>query len=224
MSASTPRAKSTMLVWARRCAGSIWSGNPSHIGELAGCPGWSAASPTRIEPGHLPTRTLVYRFREYDLHAYAVQFSHAWLGEHLDSNTVQKLATRAFQTVQQHAFGKRGRPRFRGKNRLHSVEGKSNASGILWRDNRVVWKGLELHPILDDDPVIQHGLAARVKYVRLVRREMAGRNRFYAQLICEGEPYRKPQTPHRRRRCGPGHRSEHDRCDRRRPSPPAAFL
>ena len=136
----------------------------------------------------------VYRFREYDLHAYAVQFSHAWLGEHLDSNTVQKLATRAFQTVQQHAFGKRGRPRFRGKNRLHSVEGKSNASGILWRDNRVVWKGLELHPILDDDPVIQHGLAARVRYVRLVRREIAGRNRFYAQLICEGEPYRKPQN------------------------------
>ena len=73
----------------------------------------------------------VYRFREYDLHAYAVQFSHAWLGEHLDSNTVQKLATRAFQTVQQYAFGKLGRPRFRGKNRLHAVEGKSNASGIL---------------------------------------------------------------------------------------------
>lgn len=30
-----------------------------------------------------------------------------------------------------------------------------------------------------------------VKYVRLVRRKLARRDRFYAQLVCEGEPYRK---------------------------------
>lgn len=136
----------------------------------------------------------IYRFREYDLHGYAVQFSHAWLGEHLDSNTVQKMTTRAFKAVQQYAIGARGRPRFRGKNRLHSVEGKSNASGILWRDNRVVWKGLELRPILSDDPVIQHGLVAKIKYVRIVRREIAGHNRFSAQLVCEGESYHKPKN------------------------------
>src|SRR5262245_47049460 len=41
-------------------------------------------------------------FREYDLHAYAKRFGHAWLGEHLDSLTIQKLATRAFQAVQQY--------------------------------------------------------------------------------------------------------------------------
>ena len=31
-------------------------------------------------------------FREYDLHAYAKQFNHCWIGEHLDSSTIQKLA------------------------------------------------------------------------------------------------------------------------------------
>lgn len=134
----------------------------------------------------------VYGLREYDLHSYAKKFSHSWLGEHLDSNTVQKLATRAFKTVQQYAFGKRGRPRFRGKNRLRSVEGKSNASGILWRDNTLRWKGLELEAIINEsDPVIMHGLEARTKYVRIVRREFSGRNRFFAQLVCEGEPYQK---------------------------------
>ena len=135
-----------------------------------------------------------YHFREYDLHAYAVQFSHSWLGEHLDSNTVQKMATRAFKTAQQYALGKFGRPRFRGKNRLHSVEGKSNVSGILWRDDKVVWKGLELCAVINDDPVVQHGLAARVKYVRIVRREFSGRNRFFGQLVSEGEPYQKPKN------------------------------
>ena len=134
-------------------------------------------------------------FREYDLHTYAKQFNHCWLGEHLDINTIQKLATRAFKAVQQYGFGKRGRPRFKGRNQMDSVEGKSNASGIRWREERVEWLGLELEAIVErDDPVIAHGLAARVKYARIVRRKIKGRNRFYVQLVCEGKPYQKPKN------------------------------
>jgi len=134
-------------------------------------------------------------FREYDLHAYAKQFNHCWLSQHLDINTIQKLATRAFKAVQQHGFGKRGRPRFKGKNQMDSVEGKSNASGIRWREPCVEWLGLKLETIVaQDDPVIAHGLAASVKYARIVRRKLKGRNRFYVQLVCEGKPYQKPKN------------------------------
>jgi putative transposase len=134
-------------------------------------------------------------FREYDLHTYAAQFNRGWIGQHLDINTIQKLATRAFKAVQQHAFGKRGRPRFKGRNQMDTVEGKSNASGIRWRDGRVEWLGLKLEAVIDpDDPVIAHGLNSRVKYVRLVRRKLNGRNRFYVQLVCAGRPYQKPKN------------------------------
>lgn len=136
-----------------------------------------------------------FGFREYDLHAYATQFNHCWIGEHLDIHVIQKLATRAFQATQQYAFGKRGRPRFKGKNQMDSVEGKSNASGIRWRDGRVQWLGLNLEAIINaDDPVIAHGLNSRIKFVRLVRRKLNGRNRFYVQLVCEGKPYQKPKN------------------------------
>jgi putative transposase len=131
-------------------------------------------------------------FREYDLHAYAKQFGGSWLGEHLDSLTIQKTATRAFLAVQQFAFGKRGKPRFKGRNWYDSLEGKTNASGILWRENKVRWFGLELPAVIDpQDEVIAHGLASRVKFVRIVRRKLNGRNRFYTQLICEGQPCQK---------------------------------
>ena len=134
-------------------------------------------------------------FHEYDLHAYAAQFNHCWIGEHLDINTIQKLATRAFKAVQQHAFGKRGRPRFKGKNQMDTVEGKSNSSGIRWREDRVEWLSLELEAIIEhDDAVIVHGLNSRVKYARIVRRKLKGRNRFYIQLVCEGKPYQKPKN------------------------------
>ena len=131
---------------------------------------------------------------EYALHSYVVQFSHAWLGEHLDANTLQKLATRAYKAVRAYQIGQRGRPRFKGRGQFDSVEGKSNSSGILWRESAVRWLGLEIPALIDRaDAVIAHGLACRIKYVRLVRRKIARRDRFYAQLVCEGEPYRKPR-------------------------------
>ena len=136
-----------------------------------------------------------YGFSEVDLHCYAKQFSHSWLGDHLDSHVVQKIATRAFKAVEQHAYGRRGKPRFKGKNQFDSVEGKSNKTGIRWREDHIAWLGLNLRAIIDhDDPVINHGLQSRVKYVRIMRRKLKGRNRFYAQLICEGLPYQKPKN------------------------------
>src|SRR5215467_4211410 len=54
--------------------------------------------------------------------------------------------------------------------------------------------GLLLPALLDPkDPVQAHGLACPVKYVRLVRRKLGERNRFSAQLVCQGTPYQKPQ-------------------------------
>ena len=135
----------------------------------------------------------LFGFREYDLHAYARQFSHSWLGEHLDALTVQKVATRAFLAARRYLFGMAGKPRFKGKGQFDSVEGKTNSSGILWRKNTVRWLGLELSPILPaGDKVMEHGLSKPVKFVRLVRRKLNGKDRFHAQLICEGMPYRKP--------------------------------
>lgn len=86
-------------------------------------------------------RALDERFglREYDLHAWAGQFGSSWLGQHLDVNTIQAIATRAFRAVREYQFGKRGRPRFKGKGQLLSVEGKSNKQGIRWREGRVLW-------------------------------------------------------------------------------------
>jgi transposase len=136
-----------------------------------------------------------FAFDEFPLHDYAAQFNHCWLGDHLDINTIQKIASRAFDAVNQHCLGKRGRPRFKGPNQFDSVEGKDNASGIRWRDDRVEWLGLELKALIPaDDLVIAHGLACRVKFVRIVRRKLNGCNRFYVQLINEGRPYQKEEN------------------------------
>ena len=78
------------------------------------------------------------------------------------------------------------------------MEGKSNETGLVWRSDRVVWRGLILQARLSKDldhrdPVLAHGLAARVKYVRLVRRRMGEKTRFWVHLIVEGTAYQKPE-------------------------------
>ncbi len=135
-----------------------------------------------------------HAFSNYALHAYVQALGQSWLGEHLDSLTLQKLASRAYGAANRLLVGKAHRVRFKGKHQLDTVEGKTNSSGIRWCQDHVEWKGLMLPARIDPrDPVLAHGLACPVKYVRLVRRKLGLRNRFYAQLVCEGTPYRKPQ-------------------------------
>src|SRR5215468_4680596 len=131
---------------------------------------------------------------EYALHAYAQQFGQSWLGAHLDGLTIQTLASRASRAANRLLLGQARRVRFKGRNQLDTVEGKTNTSGLRWCGDRLEWKGLVLAALLDPQDLVQaHGLACPVKYVRLVRRKLGERNRFSAQLVCQGVPCRKPQ-------------------------------
>lgn len=111
--------------------------------------------------------------------------------DRLDTHAAQKLGTRAYKSIERHMYRQSGRPRFKPYQRFNSVEGKSNAAGIMWRDGRVKWKGLDLQVIFDQkDPhgVEAHALLSRIKFVRLVKRHVKGKDRWYVQLALEGAP------------------------------------
>ena len=136
-----------------------------------------------------------YEFSDYAIQSYGTKIRHSWIADHIDAHTGQKIATRAFNAVEKVLFGKAKKVRFKGLFQFDSVEGKSNAAGLRWKGDRVEWSGLKLQAnITSNDPVILHGLNSKVKYVRLVRRKINGRNRFYAQLVCQGKPFIKPKN------------------------------
>src|SRR5579862_7661433 len=117
-----------------------------------------------------PERTRLFRvaraqhgFSDYALQAYAQQFGHSWLGEHLDSHVIQKLATRAYGAANRLLVGRAKRVRFKGRHQLDSVEGKTNATGIRWCTDHLEWLGLGLPARLDpQDLVVVHGLSCPV--------------------------------------------------------------
>jgi hypothetical protein len=138
-----------------------------------------------------------YRFTDYDLQAYANRAAKdsKWIADKVDSNTQQKLATRASKAVERVLFGKAKDVRFKVESRFRSVEGKTNKQGIRWKNDRVIWAGLELLAIVDsENAVIQHGLSYSVKYCRLIRRELNGKRRWFVQLVLEGTPYQNSQN------------------------------
>lgn len=138
-----------------------------------------------------------YRYSEYDLHSYVqlVATLSNWMAEKLDVNTQQTIATRAFKASERVLFGKAKQVRYKVPARFRSMEGKTNKQGIRWKNNQFVWGNLTIPADIDwTDPVIVHGFSYPIKYVRLIQRELNGKRRWYAQLVCEGLPYLKPKN------------------------------
>ena len=72
-----------------------------------------------------------FGFSEYALHAFATQANTSWIADHVDANTAQTLASRAYHAANRVCVGKARRVRFRSKGRgLSSLEGKTNTQGI----------------------------------------------------------------------------------------------
>jgi len=157
-----------------------------------------------------------YGFSEYAFHELARVLRAPWLAEHLDAVLAQTLASRAYRALNRVCVGKARRVRFKSRGRgLGSLENKRNDTGLrfmlepsepggqagphgflLWRDDR-------LAALIEwDDPVIKHALGQPIKYTRLVRRQASSPRaqgadrqgeRYFAQLVLKGVPYRKPR-------------------------------
>ncbi len=132
----------------------------------------------------------LYHFSEYELHAFVKNLVKAcWIKDHSDSTVAQKMATRAFQAADEYRLGKRGKPRFKAISQFSSVEGKSNLSGIRFKNGNIHWMGSIFKLVYDSsDEAQNHALHHKTKYVRLVRRTIRGKVRYFAQLVLEGKP------------------------------------
>jgi len=161
----------------------------------------------------------IVRFSEYSLHKYLTHtYAKSWQNgnnftAYLDRPVADKIATRAYNAIEQYSYGKKGRPRFKTKNRFSSIEGKTNGSGLRFINDKngkslISWSTkndtsdrgkniIELKPIYDLKDkygVETHALSCRTKYVRLVMRMIKGYPVWYAQLIKEGRPLIKSKN------------------------------
>lgn len=134
-----------------------------------------------------------YGYSEYDLHSWVNQVKYHFEG-HLGINEVQKLATRAFKAVEKFHYGKAKKVYFKSFKDDMSVENKSNKTGLRIKDLKIIWGNLSIpFKVKKNDKYAQLALLDKTKYVRVLKREIRGKERFFVQLIQEGLPPKKHQ-------------------------------
>ena len=133
----------------------------------------------------------LYRFSEYEVHKYVTKIRNSQFSHLIDSNTAQKIASRAFKSVEEFHYKKRGKPRFKSFGQLKSVEGKSNKTGIRFIDGKLIWNKLTLDLYFDKKDthgIEAHALNSPVKYCRIVAKKIRKKPRYFLQLILKGSP------------------------------------
>ena len=139
-----------------------------------------------------------YEFSDYDLQKFAIKTKNkCCIGIHLDTHVCQKIATRAYLSVDKYLKKIRGKPRFKRKGWISSLEGKDNKAGIRFKDGKIYWRGLKLPIIFDKkDPyfIEAHAINSKVKFCRIIRKNIKGKHRYFVQLILEGNPLVKEKN------------------------------
>ena len=132
---------------------------------------------------------LQYRLTEYQMHEEAAKVNNHF-GRVLSINEAQKAATRAFEAFEKFRKGEAKRLRFKARGEPVTIENKSNEFGLREKNGQLAWKKNFLAPLVvkDDDRYAQLAMQDRTKYVRIFRRTIRGKDRFWVQLIKEGTP------------------------------------
>ena len=130
----------------------------------------------------------MYGLTEYSLHEY-VKFMQYHFRKNVDSFTAQKIATRCFKAFQKLMFRQANKVNFKKYGEMNSIEGKSNKTGIKFKENTLTWNGLEIPAIVGrNDTYAQMALMNKIKYCRIVRKFIRGKYKYYVQLILDGFP------------------------------------
>ena len=140
-----------------------------------------------------------HNFNKYYFQKIATKTKNkTYMKDHLDGDTVQVISDRAYKSVEDWLYGKRGKPRFKTWDRgLSSISSKKNAC-LSFKNGKVKWKGLTIDVIYDKKDIHgieAHALAQDIKYCRVLSRRIKGKNVFYLQLCLKGTPKQKHKFP-----------------------------
>lgn len=144
---------------------------------------------TKEEKQQLTDLRLKYGLSEYQFHKYVVTQKKMY-EKHISIHVAQKIASKVWKSVDKYLFSNGKEIHFKKKEDVNSFEGKSNATGIRFKDGYVYTNGLKLKTkYRKNDKYIKYALDShRIKYCRIKRIWHKHQYRYYVDLIMEGIP------------------------------------
>lgn len=130
-----------------------------------------------------------YKLSEYSLDADVKSMQHHFK-ENIDAFTAQKIVTRVWIAFEKVIFSDGEKVHFKKYGQINSAEGKSNDTGIKFKNNQLLWNGLKIPVIIKTD-YDKEALRNKICYCRIIRKFIKGKYKYYIQLILQGTPPRK---------------------------------
>ena len=133
---------------------------------------------------------LSYGYSEYSMHEY-VKKPYEYFNKKLGSHECQKIATRAFKTIEKLRYHQADKVNFKSKFDSFSLEGKSSTSKLHYcNDDLSISYGKYKYKlkIKRNDIYAQLALLDKVKYVRIYSKTIRDKRRWFVQLVLKGTP------------------------------------
>lgn len=134
---------------------------------------------------------LSLNYSEYDMHKYVKDIRKLY-SKHIGSLEAQKLATRSFQAVEKLHYHIADKVNFKNRYSDMSVENKSNNTGLRLKDNIVLWNDLKLKIKENRNDIYNiQSRNDKTKYIRILKKKIRRKTRYFIQVIKEGIPPKK---------------------------------
>lgn len=138
-----------------------------------------------------------FLFTKGDLQKEATRFKNIQFKKYIDADIPQKTSDKLFSVLEQYSFGKKGRPKFKKYNDFTSVEGKSNKSGLMFKEDKFIYKKRKIgifYDLKDKYGIESHALSSKVKYCSIMKKEENKKINYYLYLHLEGVPLLKEKN------------------------------
>jgi hypothetical protein len=135
-----------------------------------------------------------YGLSEYSFHEDVKQMQKHFK-DNIDSFTAQKIATGLWQSYDKLFYGNGKKVYYKKFGELNSLEGKSNKTGIRFKDDMIIWNGLKMPAIINYDNYYEYqAMQCDICCCRIVRKFIRNKYKFYVQIVFKGNPPIKIDT------------------------------
>ena len=135
-----------------------------------------------------------YGLTEYSFHKDVKGMQHHF-SDNIDSLTAQKIATNLWKAYDKFFYKNGKTVHYKKYGSLNSLEGKSNKSGIRFKNDMIIWNGLKIPVVINYDNYYEHqAMQADIAYCRIIRKFVRTKYKYYVQIVFKGNPPTKIDT------------------------------
>lgn len=129
-----------------------------------------------------------YDMSEYSFHEDVKKMQHHF-SDNIDAFTAQKVATELWSAYHDLFFGNGKEIDYKKYGTFNSLEGKSNKTGIRFKNDRILWNGLCIPVVINYDNYYEYeALQNDICYCRIIRKYVRNKYKYYVQIVFKGVP------------------------------------